>query len=266
MADTRILVVNPNSSEVRMGDVSGLASRLTAAQLTLQSITAGLASSLEAVQPAGVRLSFLTGSSQCPPSINDAPTSIQSAQAVYAQIAKSSSLSPLAYSTDAILICCFSDHPLVAMLRHRYPSLPCMHILESAISAALSSSQRPFAILTTGADMVHDIDRGVLGFMGGVSARYAGCLATNLGVLELRDENSQEKVHRVIKEKVAELGHRGVGAIVLGCAGMAGMEPYIRECLTASIGDNAASAVAIIDGAKAGIHLLAGMARCNFTS
>lgn len=245
--------------------MSGLASRLTAAPIGLQSITAGLASSLEAVQPAGVCLSFLTGSSQCPPSINDAPTSIQSAQAVYTQLTTSPS-SSLADSTDAVLICCFSDHPLVPMLRHRYPRLPCIHILESAISAALSSSQRPFAILTTGADMVHDIDRGVLGFMGGVSARYAGCLATNLGVLELRDENSQEKVQRVINEKVAELGHRGVGAIVLGCAGMAGMEPFIRQCLSASIGDTASSAMAIIDGAKAGIHLLAGMARCNFTS
>jgi len=114
--------------------------------------------------------------------------------------------------------------------------------------------------------MVPDIDRGVLNYLGGTSTRYAGCVATNLGVLELREEKSKGKVESVIRGKVNQLGEKGVGAIILGCAGMAGMEPFIRECLVQSIGKGLANQVAIIDGAKAGVHLLTGLTRCGLTA
>jgi Asp/Glu/hydantoin racemase len=137
-----------------------------------------------------------------------------------------------------------------------------MHILESSISVALSTSSKPFAIITTGSDMVNDINRGVVAFMGGMSSKYAGCVATGLGVLELGDSNCQDKVQSVIRAKVHDLARNNdLGAVILGCAGMAGKESFIKDCLIEVIGPNS---IAIIDGAKAGIHLLAGLQRCNF--
>jgi Asp/Glu/hydantoin racemase len=231
-----------------------------------QSITKGLQASLDPIKPAGVTLTYLTGSKsfQCPPSIDGALTSIQSTNGIYQQLKQDQD--SIVENAEAILICCFSDHPLVNVLRQEYPSLPCIHILESSINFALSSSSKPFGIITTGVDMIPDIDKGVLSYLGGSSIRYAGCLATNLGVLELRLPESRSKVEGVIRSKVVELGEKGVGAIVLGCAGMAGMEPFIRQCLVTSLGSKRGNQVAIIDGAKAGIHLLAGLTRCELTS
>ena len=47
-----------------------------------------------------------------------------------------------------------------------------------------------------------------------------------------------------------------VGVVVLGCAGMAGMEDWVRsEC---------GSGVRVVDGVKAGIGMLQGMVRGGF--
>jgi Asp/Glu/hydantoin racemase len=234
----KILVINPNSSS---------------------SITKSLESILEPFKPAGVHLEYMTGPSECPPSINDAPTSIQSAHHVFLSLQARFAQS---ISVDAILICCFSDHPLVAMIRYEFKGVQCIHIMEASINAALLTSSKPFAILTTGIDMVNDINRGVLAYLGGVGTRYAGCFATGLGVLELGDSSCQDKVQSVIREKVQSISQSNdVGAIILGCAGMAGKEAFIKECLYESLGSNN---IAIIDGAKAGIHLLAALRRCSF--
>ncbi|UZJ52266.1 hypothetical protein CBS101457_001586 [Exobasidium rhododendri] len=260
---TNILVINPNSSE---------------------SITEGLRTSLDLIKPAGATLTYFTGSKafQCPPSINGALSSVESAIGVFRELSQGDASSSsaagnkddgheragesLLQTADAILICCFSDHSLAEIIRQEYPMKPCMHILESAVNFALSRTSKPFGIITTGSDMIPDIDRGVLTYLGGLSNRYAGTLATNLGVLELREEKSREKVESILREKIVELGRMGVGAIILGCAGFAGKETFIRACLTESIGRKAASHIALVDGAKAGIHLLAGLSRCELNT
>lgn len=210
----------------------------------------------------GVELEFMTGSKECPPSINDPPTSIQSAYHVFRKLQKE--LPSL--NVQAILVCCFSDHPLVAMIRHEFKDIKCMHIMDSSISIALSCSNKPFAVLTTGSDMVPDIDKGVLSYMGGNSTRYSGCFASELGVLELADSSRavQDKVQAVLRQKVHEISQKNVGAIILGCAGYAGKEEFIRSCLVDSVGLSKANLISIIDGSKAGIHLLTTLDRCNF--
>lgn len=172
------------------------------------------------------RLTFLTGPSASPPSINDAVTSIQSAQAVFTSGAGSarsfSDDAEIRRAHRAVLVCCFSNHPLAGMIRQACPGVPALHILDTAVSAALAcSSGAPFGILTTGRAMVPDIDQGVLQYLGGASTRYAGCVPTDLGVLELQDREPsvREKVQRVIREKAALLAQRNAGAIILGCAG-----------------------------------------------
>lgn len=68
--------------------------------------------------------------------------------------------------------------------------------------------------------MIADIDAGVRSYIGGVSDRYKGCIATGLGVLELGDPSMRGEVERVIKEESGNLAvERGAEAIILGCAG-----------------------------------------------
>ncbi|PWN31658.1 uncharacterized protein FA14DRAFT_91691 [Meira miltonrushii] len=248
---TRILIYNPNSSK---------------------SITDGLKSILDPIKDAGIELEYRSGPSSAPESINDAPTSIQSAQAGYEYLvgggdAKGAAAS-LASQFSAILVCCFSDHPLVNMLRHTLPAnVSVMHLLETGLLAGLTSSRgRPIGIITTGQDMVRDIDAGVAAFFGSsakANDRYAGCLATGLGVLQLRDPSQKKFVQHAIRAKAATLAKSGVGAVMLGCAGMAGMEEIVRKGLADHLGEQQANQIAIIDTAKAGLHLLTAQIRLN---
>lgn len=190
-----LLVLNPNSSE---------------------SINAGLRQMLEPSRDPNVKYSFLTGPSHAPPSINDPPTSIASAQANFEALLHSDVLSV----KSGVLVCCFSAHPLVPMIRHQWPSLPCMHILDAAVNHAMSCGAATFGVLTTGRAMVGDIDGGVQAYFGGVSMRYKGCVATGLGVLELGDPGMRRHVEARIRQESARLAlDLGAEAIILGCAG-----------------------------------------------
>lgn len=94
-----------------------------------------------------------------------------------------------------------------------------MHILEAAVSAALSMSVSRFGILTTGRAMLPDIDAGVRAFIGGVSDRYAGSIATDLPVLHLQDPQHRTHVEKVMRDAAREMARKGADAIILGCAG-----------------------------------------------
>lgn len=230
MAKASLLVINPNSSEV---------------------ITDALRRSLSA--PPDTELHFMTGPSDAPPSINDPPTSIQSAHTTFR------ALQPLEEKPyDGYLICCFSDHPLVPCIRHVLPSKPCIGIFDSAILHALATSTR-FGILTSGSDMVPGIDAGVLSYLGGPSARYVGCIASGLGVVELQT-GDRVKVEARMKESAAEVYRKGADVIVLGCAGMSGMEELVRQGVVEAGG----KLVKVVDGARAGVEILAGLARLRY--
>lgn len=52
-----------------------------------------------------------------------------------------------------------------------------------------------------------------------------------------------------------------VGVVALGCAGMAGMEEWVREACVLELGSEAAARVRVVDGVKAAIALADGEAR-----
>lgn len=248
-------------------------------------MTQGLHKALTPYCPQGVQLQFLTGPPDSPPSINDAVTSIASAHATHQQLLKTGILEK---GIDAVLVCCFSAHPLVPMLRHSHPHIHSMHILDTSISHSLNFGTNTFGVLTTGRAMVPDIDAGVRAYMGGVSDRYRGCITTGLGVLELGDPKQRGVVEAKIGQAAANLYmERGAEAIILGCAGesqsrhavsltgrglitltlyvpslsffagMAGMEGIVKRGIVAAGGDP--GRLKIIDGAKAGTAILAGL-------
>lgn len=231
-------MVNPNSSSV---------------------ITQALAVSLSPQTPPGCSSHFVTGPPTAPESIQDVPGSIISAAETYRSLVDASPQGELAlHSASAFLVACFSDHPLVGMLRQKAPNKPAIHLLEAAIIHALSSGSK-FGVLTTGKSVVPDVEAGVRKVLGGNSDRYVGTHATGLGVVELQTGN-RDKVERLIVNGAHELVAKGADVIILGCAGMTGMEPLVRNACS-QVGQHG---VAVIDGAKAGLQILAGLARVNY--
>ncbi|SNX85389.1 related to DCG1 - involved in nitrogen-catabolite metabolism [Melanopsichium pennsylvanicum] len=238
LSNVAIYVVNPNSSSV---------------------ITHALSISLSPQTPPGCTSNFVTGPPTCPESIQDISGSIISAAETYKFLVSSSpNLDLNQHSASAFLVACFSDHPLVGILRQKVPNKPSIHLLEAAIIHALSVGTK-FGVLTTGKSVVSDVEAGVRKVMGGHSDRYVGTHATGLGVVELQTGN-RAKVEGMIKKGAQDLVRKGADVIILGCAGMTGMEGLVREACDEVGEEN----VAVIDGAKAGMQILAGLARVNY--
>ena len=65
------------------------------------------------------------------------------------------------------------------------------------------------------------------------------------------------EVERRVKDAAGRLVRGGgVGVVVLGCAGMVGMEEWV--------GDVVGEEVRIVDGVRAGVGVLQGLVRCGF--
>ncbi|KAF9485251.1 hypothetical protein BDN70DRAFT_871658 [Pholiota conissans] len=228
MSDTiSLLVINPNSSE---------------------SMTTGLKQVL--VPPPGVTLNFYTAPSHAPPSINDVTTGVLSGAACFADIQEKK----LIEQYDGFLVCCFSDHPLTHMLRETTPK-PAMNILEAAISQSLLIGQR-FGIITSGFGYKYIHYTEVRNFLGASSERFAGLVTCELGVLEFQGGDRRYVEDRV-KVAAAKSASQGADVIILGCAGMAGMEELVQRGVT----EAGHKPVRVVDGAKAGVQILAGLAR-----
>lgn len=101
------------------------------------------------------------------------------------------------------------------------------------------------------------MDDAVLAMLGSLYT-YAGTYSTGLGVLELHDlptEQVNKRLAQCAKQSVEEGGAK---AIVLGCAGMSGLDAAIRE----ACGPN----IVIIDSVVAGTEILVGLVRANLAS
>ena len=222
MARPILLLVNPNSTGSMTGELSRLYSAIPHASL-----------------------SFLDGSNikGCPPAIENQTHSVISAALLLPLILSHISHSPV----DGILVCCFSDHPLVPILRENV-NVPVMGIFHASLQAA-SMLDRKFGIVTTAMAWQPILTASVQA--AGAYGSSAGVIATGLGVLEL-ESRPQDEVLRRIKECTTTLIDRGASCIVLGCAGMAPLEKLLKDILP--------SEIKIIDGVRYGIHFLVALA------
>ncbi|OAL19062.1 hypothetical protein AYO22_10010 [Fonsecaea multimorphosa] len=113
---------------------------------------------------------------------------------------------------------------------------------------------------------------------------FVGCETTGLNASELHDLPA-EQVRRKMMEATTRLLRRGqtnsgsssssgsvsgsgkpsrVQAICLGCAGMVGLDTAVREACVETLGPERARDVYIVDGVKAGVGTLYGLARGGF--
>lgn len=245
----RVLVVNPNSST---------------------SITDRLSESIE--PPPGVQLTWWTAPSEAPPSIDDEETSDSSAAVCLPRIlalfkpVTSAALAGAAQTPfDGILIACYSDHPLVALLRTHLvdPPVHVLGILEASVAHSLLLPQRAprnkFGIITTGKTWEPVLGSAVKGFLGVTeSVRFAGVRSTGIGVLGFHGSGDPNEVDVGVENAVHELVKDGAGVIILGCAGMSGLETSVKGAAS-RIGSG--PAVLVVDGVRAGIQHLVGLIR-----
>ncbi len=196
-----------------------------------------------------------------PASINNPIDEIQSAWATYESLRNY--LDTTAHfkkqGVDAFLVACFSDHPLVGMLRHAYPQAITIHILQAALLQASATGQK-FGILTTTADLVEDIENGVrsgLGTSNLVGHRtYVGTVPTGTTALELKT-TSLDRLTLKLAPGIEELLKRGASSIILGCAAMPDLEALVGE-VQEKMG-RPRTKVRLISGVKAGALQLLGL-------
>ncbi|OBT52154.1 hypothetical protein VE04_06937 [Pseudogymnoascus sp. 24MN13] len=269
--EVQILVINPNSNR----DMSVGIGKLIKGQ---------------AYPPEHTKLITLTASSG-PTSIDNEVDALASTKVISYDIAQAT---PYFAARDAFIVACFSPHPLVSVLRN-HPSLyrkPVIGIFEASISLSLSmlplsvpeeyvdlpvtaDPQPParkftgtkFGIVTTGAAWVPILTAGVNDYLGlpasetSQSARFKGVASTGLTAEQLHTTPQEEVRERVVKATRQLVADGDVAVVVLGCAGMAGMDKWVEDACVEELGRRAASLVRVVDGIKAGVALAVEEAR-----
>ncbi|KAH8817755.1 Asp/Glu/hydantoin racemase [Flagelloscypha sp. PMI_526] len=230
-APVKLLVINPNSTE---------------------SITDGLREIL--VTPPEAELFFMTAPPDAPTSIDDITTGNLTASSCFRKIMAED----LINKYDGFLVCCFSNHPLTHMLRET-TSKPVIGILEAAITRALLVGNR-FGIVTSGSGYKYHSHAEISTVLGGKSDKFAGIAFSGIGVVELR-EGDRVKVEKSVKESAAKIAAEGADVILLGCAGMAGMEELVKQGVRE--GQPTLPIPKVIDGAKSGVEFLASLVRLD---
>ncbi|KAJ5901910.1 hypothetical protein N7495_002438 [Penicillium taxi] len=188
---------------------------------------------------------------------------------------------------DAFLVACYSAHPLVGLLREHIleeeKTAPAqgkkyvIGIFEASITASLSlisgfnfvtlgeskkeQVKETFGIITTGSVWKEELSNAVTAMLVGAgqsSSRFAGVETTGLTAVELHTTLPEEVTRRIrdATQRLLQNAPNPVGAISLGCAGMAGMEEAVRAGCIQQYGEIQGSRVRIIDGVVAGAGTL----------
>ncbi|CAF1384100.1 unnamed protein product [Adineta steineri] len=156
-------------------------------------------------------------------------------------------LIPLLQQYDGFLVACFSEHPLVEMLRE-HSDKPVVGIMEASLVHATLLGHR-FGIVTTNKEWESLLAKSVRNMT--LDHRCGGIKATNISPASLKLAG-QDIVNVAIAEAARELVEKnGCDVIVLGCAGMSGLESTVQQSVI-TLG----SKIAVIDAVVAGYEVL----------
>jgi Asp/Glu/hydantoin racemase len=147
---------------------------------------------------------------------------------------------------------------------------PVTGIFEASVATSLQiiHPDERFGIVSTGKVWEEILGEAVEAYLGtngkDVSKRFAGVETTGLNATELH-HMPQDEVKMRMKEATKRLLRKGnVGAVCLGCAGMAGMDEMVREACVEELGEEKGKRVRIVDGVKAGVAWLEGAVRAGY--
>jgi Asp/Glu/hydantoin racemase len=224
------------------------------------------------------------------PSINSPDDAVASAEHCLPH------LIPLLLHHDAFLVACYSQHPLVPILKSECDKLAAeatengsgtrkniLGIFEASVTTSLTllagaPSGHMFGIVSTGKIWEEALKTAVEEFLnmkthyrdGG--GKFVGCETTGLSAVELHDLPAEEVRLKMVQatEKLARWGcqeeayKRKLAVVCLGCAGMVGLEEAVREGCVNVMGEAEGRKVNIVDGVKAGVGMLVALARGAF--
>lgn len=130
---------------------------------------------------------------------------------------------------------------------------PVIGILEAGVTIALRKGDK-FGVVTTGEGWVAPLTKANLECLSDdEKGKFVGVVATGLGVLDFHSEEVEAKeVTKRIGNTAARLVEEtGADVIVLGCAGMEGMEAAVLEGTT-----HAGKNVLVVDCVSAATELV----------
>ncbi|MCC7370115.1 MAG: aspartate/glutamate racemase family protein [Chloroflexi bacterium] len=159
---------------------------------------------------------------------------------------------PLVDRYDAVVVACYSHHPLTAALRELLVQ-PVLGIMEASILYGLMLGDR-FSIVTTSPRWEPLLSEGVRAL--GYDRRCASVRSSGLSVLELGMLPPARVRQRLCEVAVEAVQRDGASVICLGCAGMAGLESDV----------SAATGVPVVDGVAAAIKLTRSLVESGLTT
>lgn len=219
----KLLVLNPNSS---------------------QSVTDNLRQTV--TQPKTVELSFYTAPELAPKEINGEESSLESEKVVLADL-KDQNL-----NYHGILVCCYSDHPLVRSLA-KLVDCPVMGIMQATLLyALLNGSIRRLFILTSVSEWLPLLDKAIVDFVGAETfpkGKFQQTRALDVNVTNLSDPEEFAKIEKKVAGFLEEYKHDQIDCVLLGCAGMAGLDKKLGEKFP----------LQFIDSVKIGVDILTGL-------
>ncbi|KAL1844160.1 hypothetical protein VTJ49DRAFT_3816 [Mycothermus thermophilus] len=203
-----------------------------------------------------------------PSSINDGEDIEASARVVMEDLNRTQILKQY----DAVLVACFSAHPLVDWLAQQdgeFDRLTVTGIFEASILTALSLIRlgKKWGIVTTGKYWEEHLSDGTNRFLGSGGDRpnnqwFAGVETTRLNASDFHGGVDSEVVRQALRTATARLlAHENVECVIMGCAGMTGLERIIRSTAAELCGPERAADLFVVDGVRAGIGLLEQMVR-----
>ena len=132
-------------------------------------------------------------------------------------------------AVHAVLVACFSAHPLVPMLRE-LTTLPIVGIMEAGI---LYGSQvgGNVGVVTTDKRWEPLLEHEIEGKLGLKRQCAAGVLSSGLSVLELETLPKEQVYAALCKAAKKMVDEREADAILLGCAGMVGLTEVIQKAV-----------------------------------
>lgn len=141
---------------------------------------------------------------------------------------------------DAVVMAGFGEHGREGA--RQLLDVPVVDITEAAAELAILLGHR-FGVVTTTASALASIEHSLL--TAGLAGRCTGYRAADLGVLDL--DHDLDRTAEALVSRGRELVAAGADVLVLGCAGMAGMDARVEAALQVPVIDGVAAAVGLCE-------------------
>ena len=144
---------------------------------------------------------------------------------------------------DAFIVACFSDHLAVYAIRE-ITQKPVLGIAEASIHAACLLGNK-FSIVTTNERWGPLLHEAVKKY--GVESRCASVRTTGLRVLDLEDQEGGAVEKAIQEQALTAVEEDGAEVIVLGCAGMSGLDKELQKKLSVPVLDGFVCALKLLE-------------------